>query len=68
MSRALFLTTSHVGFDVVFAVFVLAMLVLIFLVLRWAIRRDRVGRADWRERMKAKGESDAATDDGVTRR
>jgi hypothetical protein len=53
MRRYFLFSTSHLAFDVVFALFAAAMLVLIVLVLRWAIRRDRAGRAAWRERTAA---------------
>jgi hypothetical protein len=38
---------------VVFAVFALAFVVLCFLTLRWAIRRDRIGRQEWLRRRQA---------------
>lgn len=41
------------GFVVVFVVFALAILVLSFLTLRWAIRRDRIGRQAWLRRRQA---------------
>lgn len=45
-------TTPHllgadVAFDVVFAVFVVAFAVLAVVTVRWAVKRDRAGRADW---------------------
>ncbi len=44
------LVASDVAFAVVFGVFLVALLTLIVIVVRWAIRRDRQGRAAWRER------------------
>jgi hypothetical protein len=44
------LATSNAAFYIVFGVFVVAMLVLAFLTMRWAIRRDKVGLAEWRRR------------------
>jgi hypothetical protein len=40
-------------FIAVFSVFIAATLVLIVLTLRWAIRRDREGRAEWRSKDKS---------------
>lgn len=45
--------TLQPGFLVVFGVFAAAFLVLCFLTLRWAIRRDRVGRQEWLRRRQA---------------
>jgi hypothetical protein len=39
-------------FIAVFSVFIAATLVLIVLTMRWAIRRDREGRAAWRSKDK----------------
>jgi len=39
-------------FIAVFSVFIAATLVLIVLTMRWAIRRDRDGRATWRSKDK----------------
>jgi hypothetical protein len=44
------LTTSNAAFFTIFGIFIVAMLVLIFLTLRFVIRRDRAGRAAWLER------------------
>jgi hypothetical protein len=41
------LIASNVAFAIVFSIFVVAMVVLAVVVLIWAIRRDRVGRANW---------------------
>jgi hypothetical protein len=44
------LMAVNAGFVVLFAIFVVALLVLIVVTLTWAIRRDRAGRAAWRQR------------------
>jgi hypothetical protein len=52
---------SNVPFAIIFGVFVLALLTLIVIVLTWAVRRDRAGRAAWRQRQEhraAPGEGD----------
>jgi Flp pilus assembly protein protease CpaA len=41
---------SNAAFFTLFAIFVAGMLVLIFLTLRFVIRRDRAGRKAWLER------------------
>jgi hypothetical protein len=43
---------AGVAFDVVFGSFVLAMLVLAALTMRWAIRRDKAGWAEWARRRR----------------
>jgi hypothetical protein len=43
-----------VPFAIIFGVFVLAMVVLIVVVVIWAVRRDRAGRAAWRQRQENK--------------
>ena len=56
------LLASNTAFFVVFGIFVVALLTLIVIVLTWAIRRDRVGRASWvlrRQQQEAPGEGDA---------
>jgi hypothetical protein len=40
-------------FVAVFSVFIVAILVLIVLTIRWAIKRDRAGRAAWMENKKS---------------
>ena len=42
-----------VAFDVVFGVFVVAMVALAFVAIRWGVRRDRVARARQTERSAA---------------
>jgi hypothetical protein len=44
------LAASNVAFFVLFGIFVIAMVVLTFITLRWVIRRDKAGRQAWLER------------------
>jgi hypothetical protein len=44
------LLASDVAFAVVFGVFVAALAVLGFVAIRWGVRKDRPGRAEWRRR------------------
>ncbi len=44
------LASDSAAFGIVFGIFVVALLVLIVIVVRWAIRSDRRGRAQWRQR------------------
>jgi hypothetical protein len=53
------LLASNVPFAIIFGIFVVALVVLIVIVLMWAIRRDRAGRAEWRQRQQ-----DRATGEG----
>lgn len=46
------LLASDVAFGVLFGLFIVALLVLIVIVLTWAIRRDKQGRAAWRQRQQ----------------
>jgi len=46
------LLASDVAFAVIFGVFVVALLALVVIVLTWAFRRDRQGRAAWRQRQQ----------------
>jgi hypothetical protein len=41
---------TDVAFAVVFGVFVVALAVLAFVAIRWGVRKDRPGRAEWRRR------------------
>jgi len=51
---------SDVAFAVVFGVFVVLLAILGFVAVRWGIRKDRPGRAEWRRRyLAAAGESAA---------
>jgi uncharacterized membrane protein (DUF485 family) len=47
--------SSSVAFGVIFGIFVAALLVLTVIVVLWAVRRDRAGRALWRERHQEGG-------------
>lgn len=44
------LLASDVAFAVLFGIFIVALLVLIVIVFTWALRRDKQGRAAWRQR------------------
>jgi hypothetical protein len=44
------LLASDVAFAVLFGIFIVALLVLIVIVLTWSVRRDKQGRAAWRQR------------------
>ena len=48
------LASDSVAFGVIFGIFVVALLVLIVIVLRWAIRSDRRGRAQWKQRQASR--------------
>jgi len=50
---------ANIAFGVVFGAFVIALVALIVITLRWAIRRDRVGRAEWIRR-RTEGDLGAA--------
>jgi hypothetical protein len=51
------------SFYAVFGVFVAAFAVLAVITLRWAVRRDRVGRAEWlRRRAEAEASGPTASD------
>jgi uncharacterized membrane protein YadS len=41
---------NDVAFAVIFGIFIVALLVLIVIVISWAVRRDRQGRAAWSQR------------------
>jgi membrane protein implicated in regulation of membrane protease activity len=45
---------TDVAFGVVFGLFVLAVVVLAVLTIRWAVRRDRPGREAWKARSLAR--------------
>jgi hypothetical protein len=46
------LLASDVAFAVLFGIFIVALLALIVIVLTWSFRRDRQGRAAWRQRQQ----------------
>jgi hypothetical protein len=47
------LAASDTAFFVIFGIFVVAFVVLAFITVRWAIRRDRTGRQAWEEQRRA---------------
>jgi hypothetical protein len=59
---------ADAAFYAVFGVFVVAFVVLVVITLRWAIRRDRVGRVQWTARREAQpgstGEGDPPASTG----
>jgi uncharacterized membrane protein YccC len=55
LSSPPFVASSSVAFGVIFGIFVAALLVLIVIVVLWALRRDRAGRALWRQRQQEGG-------------
>jgi hypothetical protein len=58
-------TAANPAFYVVFSVFVLALVALTVVSVRWAVRRDRTGRVAWEERRRARTEAPpAGTGDG----
>lgn len=58
------LGTKGIGttFLAVFAVFVLAFAVLVVVTIRWAVRRDRAGRAEWARRQAEQAAAVASID------
>lgn len=48
------LVAADAAFYAVFGVFVVAFVVLAVVTTRWAVRRDRAGRAEWVRRQQAK--------------
>jgi hypothetical protein len=44
------LASSNVAFAIIFGIFLLALITMIVITLIWAVRRDRPGRAAWRQR------------------
>jgi ABC-type branched-subunit amino acid transport system permease subunit len=51
--------SSSVAFGIIFGIFVAALLVLIVIVVLWAVRRDRAGRALWRQRQQEGGAAES---------
>jgi hypothetical protein len=43
-------THSNTAFAVVFGIFVVAILILAVVIITWAVKRDRVGLAEWRRK------------------
>jgi hypothetical protein len=54
------LASSDTAFFMLFGLFVAATLVLSVITVRWAIRRDRAGRAAWRARQQGDAPVDPA--------
>ncbi len=52
MDVAVVLLAVNAAFAIVFGVFVAALLVLVVITITWAVRRDRPGRAAWRQRRR----------------
>jgi hypothetical protein len=46
------LASDDAAFAVIFGIFIVALLTMIVIVLTWALRRDRAGRAAWRQRQQ----------------
>jgi hypothetical protein len=44
------LLASNVPFAIIFGIFIVALITLIVITIMWAVRRDRPGRAAWRQR------------------
>jgi len=61
------LAASDVAFGVVFGAFVVAFVVLSFITVRWAVRRDRRGRTEWQRRVFGDA-AGRASDPPATRR
>lgn len=53
------LLAADAAFDVVFGVFLVAFAVLVVVTVRWAVRRDRAGRAEWLRRQQGAGKGGA---------
>jgi membrane protein implicated in regulation of membrane protease activity len=49
MAQVGFPPATDVAFGIVFGLFVLALLVLAVVTIRWGVRRDRPGRQAWRQ-------------------
>jgi hypothetical protein len=52
LRSAYLVASTSPAFDIIFGIFVVALLVLIVITLMWAYRRDKVGRALWRQRQQ----------------
>jgi hypothetical protein len=46
------LAADDVAFAVLFGIFIVALLTMIVIVIRWSVRRDRQGRVAWRQRQQ----------------
>lgn len=47
------LISPNLAFGIVFGVFVVALVILVVVVVVWSVRRDRSGRAAWKQRRQA---------------
>ncbi|HLN17870.1 MAG TPA: hypothetical protein VK277_14100 [Acidimicrobiales bacterium] len=56
MTAYLLTAGGNVAFGVVFGAFIIAFVVLSFITVRWAIRRDRAGRKEWLRRVTQTGD------------
>ena len=54
------LLAANLAFAIVFGVFVVALVVLGVVTMAWAVRRDRLGRADWLARRSGRSPGPAA--------
>jgi hypothetical protein len=58
MTPALLLASAGTtAFFVIFGIFVVAMLALVVIVIRWAVRHDMAGRKAWRARQESRLQS-----------
>ena len=58
MASALLLASAgNTAFFVIFGIFVVAMLALVVIVIRWAVRHDMAGRKAWRARQESRLQS-----------
>jgi hypothetical protein len=48
-AHGVLLAASNVPFAIIFGIFVVALVAMIVITLMWAVRRDRPGRAAWRQ-------------------
>jgi hypothetical protein len=53
-SAFLLASAGNTAFFVIFGIFMAAMLVLVVIVIRWAVRHDMAGRKAWRARQEAR--------------
>jgi hypothetical protein len=55
MTPALLLASAgSTAFFVIFGIFVVALLALVVIVIRWAVRHDMAGRKAWRDRQESR--------------
>jgi uncharacterized membrane protein len=51
------LLASNVPFAIIFGIFIAALVTMIVITLMWAVRRDRPGRAAWRQRQAERADA-----------